>query len=85
MILRSVIIDLKVNYTIFPRLDKFSIPFTIFKLINPVIKRITLYNTVKFQPCKTVYTRIKFTILPKKRLFIIITIYLTVINAVINV
>ncbi len=70
---------------IFLKFGDFKIFFEILKTSNiPIVQKMILYNEIIFQLKKTVYIRVDYTGLFKGRSFIMIKIYSTVLNAILN-
>ncbi len=70
---------------IFLKFDDFKIFFKILRTLSiPIVRKMTLYNKIILQLRETVYIRIDYTGLSKSRSFIMIKIYLTTSNIILD-
>ncbi len=77
--------DFEIYFFIFPKLGDFKILFEILRTSSiPIVRKMTLYGKIILQLEEIVYIRIDYIGLFKGRSFIIIRIYLTISNIILN-
>ena len=77
--------DFEIYFLIFFKFGDFKILFEILKTSNmSIVKKMTLYNKIIFQSKEIVYIWVDYTGLSKSRSFIMIKIYPTTSNVILN-
>ncbi len=77
--------NFKIYFLIFFKFDDFKILFEILKISNiPIVRKVTLRGEIILQLGEIVYTRVDYTGLSKGRSFIMIRIYSTVSNTILD-
>ncbi len=77
--------DFEIFIFIFSKFGNFKKFFEILRTLNiPIVRKMTLYDEIIFQPREIVYIRVDYTGLSKGRSFIMIKIYPKASNVILN-